>query len=240
MFSVTGLLAEAKDKELKTVRLIAAVGGSAVGEPIEMEASVFVRAFVPAAAGSDGRIAVVGALPLGSHELSSEFPALKACLLALGAGSDKTTVSGKELAAYAAVILEGEMATNEADALTAGEAVEKLLQEKCSPHLTRLRVLHDCGAIEAPRPAVAGRAIRQLYFPTTPASSVPMGALVGVHARKGMEFAETLAQAPPPPPPPPPPSSQASAGEWGGWGTISSRNRDKFLSEYVFFFSLYS
>ena len=48
MFSVIGLLAEAKDKELKTVRLIASVGGSAVAEPIEIEVSVFVRTFGPA------------------------------------------------------------------------------------------------------------------------------------------------------------------------------------------------
>ena len=125
---------------------IASVGGSAVGEPIEMEASLFGGgAFVPASAGADGRIVPIGPLPLGSHDLTTDFPALGTCLQALGHGGwcrQAHHERCKELAAYAAVMLEDEMATTEAGALRAGETMEELLKEKCSPRLTRLRALH--------------------------------------------------------------------------------------------------
>jgi hypothetical protein len=207
-FAVAGLVAGAKDKAVQSVRLVAVIGGTAVGEPIEVEAGLFLRAYLPYGLSAGARAHLGGGLPgmLGSHDMADKFPTLFQCLSTLGGNGNKN-ISGKELAAYAAVTLETEMAATEAGALKAAAALETALQVNCSPNLVRLSALHQVGAIKQPRPAVAGRAIRQLYFPPVPAGqAAPVGKQIGLMALEGSEFCEALVTVPKPKPPPPKPA----------------------------------
>ena len=134
----------------------------AIGEPIEMDADFFFRAYVPHGLAAGIRVRPSGGLPglgLGEHDTQALFPTFDKCLGALGAGSG--LMSGKELAAHAAVTLEAELAVTEAGALKAGEAMERELVSHCSPGLKKLSALHAIGAIREARPAVAGRAIQK-------------------------------------------------------------------------------
>ena len=139
---------------------------------------------------------------LGEHDTHALFPTFDKCLEALGSGSVR--MSGRELAAYAAVTLEAELAGTEAGALKAGAVMERELLAHCPPGLKKLSALHEIGAIKEARPAVAGRAIRHLYFPParSGADAVPTGAKVGLMALEGSAFAEALVTAPRPVPKP--------------------------------------
>ena len=68
-------------------------------------------------------------------------------------------MSGKELAAYAAVTLEAELAGTEAGTLKAGaaSAMERELLSHCSPALKKLSALHEIGAIREATGASGGR-----------------------------------------------------------------------------------
>ena len=85
---------------------------------------------------------------LGEHDTHALFATFDKCFEALGSGNE--LMSGKELAAYAAVTLEAELAGTEAGALKAGAAMERPEREllaHCSPNLKKLSALHEIGAI---------------------------------------------------------------------------------------------
>ena len=111
-FAVSGLLAASRDKALKAVRMVAVVQGQAVGEPIEMGADLFFRTYLPHGLAAGIRVRPSGGLPggagLGEHDTHALFPTFDRCLEALGSGN--VLMSGQELAAYAAVTLEAELA----------------------------------------------------------------------------------------------------------------------------------
>ena len=230
-FAVSGLLAAAKDKALKSVRMVAVVQGTAVGESIEMDADLFFRAYIPHGLAAGSRVRPHGGLPgvegLGVHDTQALFPTFDKCLGALGSGSGE--MSGKELAAYAAVTLDAELAGTEAGALKAGAAMERKLLVHCPPNLKKLSALHVIGAIKEARPAVAGRAIRHLYFPPALAvvDAVPTGAKVDLMALEGSAFAEALVTAPKPVPKPQKEKRSGGSGESSGRKRAEKRRGGK-------------
>ena len=136
---------------------------------------------------------------LSSFDISTRFPQLHVSLVAMGAGT-AVQYSGAEVAAYAAVALEGWLADTREDAESAGEALEYVLAEAASPQRSKLKLLHRLGAVAAPRPDLGGRAIRQCYFPGREAASDGSnGKPVGEVALVGTPFAEAAFMVPPDP-----------------------------------------
>ena len=98
-FAVAGLVAGAKEKAVQSVRLVAVIGGTAVGEPIEVEAGLFLRAYLPygLSAGAQARLdgGLLGVQGLGSHDMADKFPTLFQCLSTLGGNGNKKKSAGR-------------------------------------------------------------------------------------------------------------------------------------------------
>ena len=101
---------------------------------------------------------------MGSFDVSTQFPQLHVSLVAMGAGT-AVQYSGAEVAAYAAVALEGHLADTREEAEAAKTALEQVLADEASPGRSKLKLLHRLGAVAMPRPSLGGRALRQCYFP---------------------------------------------------------------------------
>ena len=107
--------------------------------------------------------------------------------------------------------------------------MEKELQAHCSPDLKKLGALHVIGAIRNARPAVAGKAMRHLYFPParSGADAVPTGAKVGLMTLEGSVFAEALVTVPKPVPKPQKESSGESSCKQGSKKRAQKRRGGK-------------
>ena len=96
---------------------------------------------------------------LGTFDVSSRFPEFFRSLTALGAGV-AVQYSGAEIAAYAAVALEGPLATSHEEASSAGDKLEQAIADAASPARASLKLLHRVGAVESPRPGITPRQLQ--------------------------------------------------------------------------------
>ena len=198
-FKVVLLPAPAAAKELESVHVVAMLRGSPVGQPIVVPARQFFLEYVPV-----GQVPAPGdglgtSDTLGAFDVAALFPEFFKSLTALGAGTE-VHYSGSAVAAYAAVALEGPLATSREEASAAGDKLEQAIADSASPERASLKLLHRVGAVQSPRPGLGGRVIRQCYFPER-LPEVPEGytGATGEAALAGSEFAETAFDVPPEP-----------------------------------------
>ena len=198
-FKVVLLPAPATAKELESVHVVAMLRGSPVGQPIVVPARQFFLEYVPV-----GQVPTPGdgsgtSDTLGAFDVAALFPEFFKSLTALGAGTE-VHYSGSAVAAYAAVALEGPLATSREEASAAGDKLEQAIADSASPDRASLKLLHRVGAVQSPRPGLGGRVIRQCYFPER-LPEVPEGytGATGEAALAGSEFAEAAFDVPPEP-----------------------------------------
>lgn len=207
LFKVVSLQAAKESKSMEAVGLMTMVGGQAIGSAVSVGAREFFLSYLPQSAlaarasALAGRGAAGGSEPglLGHVDVAASYPELFKSLRAMGAG-EAVQYSAGEVAAYAAVALDGPLADDRGRADEAGQALERVLANHASPERDRLRMLHRIGAVVVPRPVLGGRALRQLYFPHLAPPRADEGTPVGVDALAGGPFAEEVALVPPEPP----------------------------------------
>ena len=154
-FKVVLLPASASAKELESVHVVAMLSGMPVGELIVVPARNFFLTYAPVGQvpEADTGFGTPGSLVM--FDCSTRFPEFLMSLSALGAGV-AVQYSGAEIAAYAAVALEGPLATSREEAGAAGDKLEQAIADAASPGRNSLKLLHRVGAVQAPRPGLGG------------------------------------------------------------------------------------
>jgi hypothetical protein len=105
-FKVVSLQASSQAAELETVSLRAIIGGSMVGDSMNVGASTFFLSHVPSVRLQAHLDTPVGDALFGEVSLADEYPALYKSMRALGAAAS-ATYSGAEVAAYPNGICSG-------------------------------------------------------------------------------------------------------------------------------------
>ena len=140
------------------------MGSSPVGDPNNVEVKRFFLSHLPLDWVPARRLDEGVPEMLGYYNLSATFPEFLGSLQALGAG-EAVQYSRAEIAAYAVVVLQEQLATTRKGAEAAGDRLEGMLKTNASPARSQLKMLHAIGAVRAPRPVIGGRVMRSLYWP---------------------------------------------------------------------------